>query len=206
MKCFDCEAYTAEEYLAMGATDVFTFGPILVTNGQPGPQMSNTKYYHFKEPRCALGMVEPGHYIILTVKGRSDDSAGCYFSWLSDRMIDLGVQEALNFLRSGIDFRHVLMHFLHGKFLVDPAAFLLFIRNAKACGKADHAKDQYDYDSDFNPTHVPLLLTILCILCALLFEENSHVISHLCPHLLKCAGVKLGNPGYGNVKDVADFL
>ncbi len=96
MKCFDVGQYTAEEYLQMGATDVFSFGPILVTNGQAGEQMSNPKYYHYREPRCALGMIEPGHYIILTVKGRSDDSRGCYFSFLADRMLSLGVQEALN--------------------------------------------------------------------------------------------------------------
>ncbi len=96
MKCFDNGEHTAEEYLAMGATDVFSFGPILVTGGRPGPDMSNPKYYHYKEPRCALGMIEPYHYFILTVKGRTDDAAGCYFPWLTERMIQMGVQEALN--------------------------------------------------------------------------------------------------------------
>ncbi len=96
MKCFDNGEYTAEEYLDMGAVEVFSFGPILVTGGEPGPDMAKKNYYHYLEPRNALGMVEPGHYIILTVKGRSDDSKGCYFPWLADRMIELGVQEALN--------------------------------------------------------------------------------------------------------------
>lgn len=96
MKCFDTGEHTAEEYLEMGAVHVFSFGPILVTEGKPGPEMSNLRYYHYKEPRCALGMIEPYHYFILTVKGRTDDSAGCYFPWMADRMIQAGVQEALN--------------------------------------------------------------------------------------------------------------
>lgn len=96
MKCFDNGEHTAQEYLEMGATDVFSFGPILVTNGEPGPDMLKPKYYHYKEPRSAIGMIEPGHYVILTVKGRVKESAGCYFPFLAGRMIELGVQEALN--------------------------------------------------------------------------------------------------------------
>ena len=96
MKCYNASDHTAQEYLDMGATDVLAFGPILVTNGELGEHMTDETYYHYREPRCALGMVEPNHYLLLVVKGRSDDSKGAYLSWLAERMLSLGAQEALN--------------------------------------------------------------------------------------------------------------
>ena len=96
MKCYQSNAYTAKEYLEMGAVNTFAFGPILVTDGEPGPHMDDMSYYHYREPRCAVGMIEPWHYVILTVKGRSDDSKGIYLDWLAERMLYLGAKEALN--------------------------------------------------------------------------------------------------------------
>ena len=103
MKCYDAQAHTAQEYLDMGATDVLAFGPILVTDGQLGEHMRPTQeeakqygYYHYREPRCALGMVSPGHYIVLTVNGRQNQSKGVYLDWLAWKMLELGAQEALN--------------------------------------------------------------------------------------------------------------
>ena len=57
----------------------------------------------------ALGMVEPGHYILLTVAGRVktrasmipgidelEVSRGVYLDWLAWKMLELGAVEALN--------------------------------------------------------------------------------------------------------------
>lgn len=96
MRTFASDAYSAEDYLAMGVTDTFAFGPILVQNGMLGERMYNTKYSPYREPRCALGMIEPGHYILLTVKGRTEDSKGATLRWLADRMLFLGAIEAMN--------------------------------------------------------------------------------------------------------------
>ena len=96
LKTFLSDAYTAQEYLDMGATDVYAFGPILVKDGQLGPHMQDEGYYHYREPRCALGMISPNHYILLTVRGRADDSRGAYLSWLAERMLQLGAKESLN--------------------------------------------------------------------------------------------------------------
>ena len=96
MKCYLSDAMTAEEYLAAGAVQTFAFGPILVTDGRLGPHMASTTYYHYREPRCAIGMIEPWHYVIVTVKGRADDSRGTYLNWLAERMLYLGCREALN--------------------------------------------------------------------------------------------------------------
>ena len=103
MKCYNAQDHTAQEYLDMGATDVLAFGPILVTDGKLGEHMRATQeeakqygYYHYREPRCALGMVSPGHYIVLTVNGRQNQSKGVYLDWLAWKMLELGAQEALN--------------------------------------------------------------------------------------------------------------
>ena len=96
MKTFDVQEHTAQEYLDMGATEVFSFGPILLQDGIPGEKALDPKYYHQREPRCAIGMIEPNHYLILTVKGRVKDSKGVYLNWLVEKMQEHGVQEALN--------------------------------------------------------------------------------------------------------------
>ena len=115
LKCYAAQEHTAEEYLDMGATDVLAFGPILVTDGQLGEHMRETEaeakkraYYHYREPRMALGMVEPGHYILLTVAGRVKTRAadprryeqklskGVYLDWLALKMRELGATEAIN--------------------------------------------------------------------------------------------------------------
>ncbi len=96
LKTFESDAHTAKEYLEMGATDVLAFGPILVQEGQLGAHMLKDEYYTFHEPRCALGMIEKGHYVILTVKGRIQKSEGVYLTWLADKMLELGATEAIN--------------------------------------------------------------------------------------------------------------
>ena len=116
LKCYPARAHTAKEFLEMGATDVLAFGPILVTDGHLGEHMKETEaeakkenYYHYREPRMALGMVEPGHYIVLDVTGRtynkkaaipgvSETSAsnGVYLDWVALKMLELGATEAIN--------------------------------------------------------------------------------------------------------------
>ncbi len=58
--------------------------------------MTDDSYYHYREPRCAIGMIEPYHYIILTVRGRANDSKGAYLGWLAEKMLELGAVEAIN--------------------------------------------------------------------------------------------------------------
>jgi hypothetical protein len=96
MRAFDYDACTAEEFLAMGAAQVLSFGPWLLQNGEINARVTSDDYMHYKEPRCALGMIEPGHYFILTVDGRYDGADGVYIGWLAQRMQEVGVTEALN--------------------------------------------------------------------------------------------------------------
>lgn len=96
MKAAICDAYTAEEYLQMGARDVFSFGPVLLSDGIITDYVLDKKYYPYHEPRLAIGMIEPYHYMIVAVEGRDDGSKGAKLDWLAQKMQELGCTEALN--------------------------------------------------------------------------------------------------------------
>jgi len=96
MKTFKSDAHTAQEYIDMGVVNTYAFGPILVENGQLSKYMLMDDYYYFREPRCAIGMIEPHHYFLLVVKGRTSDSKGIYLTWLADKMLEKGVIEGFN--------------------------------------------------------------------------------------------------------------
>ena len=96
MKTFVSDAHTAQEYLDMGVLHTYAFGPILVQDGQLSEGMLQKDRYTDKAPRCALGMIEPWHYYLVVVKGQSDDSQGVTVPWVAQRMLEAGVQEALN--------------------------------------------------------------------------------------------------------------
>lgn len=94
LKTYACNEITSQELLEAGAVNSFAFGPILVRNGEIEPMVYEGGIN--KYPRQALGMVEPGHYVVLSVKGRIAKSEGVGMLWLAERMQEMGVQEALN--------------------------------------------------------------------------------------------------------------
>ena len=96
MKTFSSDAHTAQEYIDMGAVNTYAFGPILIQDGQLSEYMQRSEYYSYHEPRCAIGMIEPYHYYLLVVKGRTSDSDGVYLNWLADNMLRHGVTEGIN--------------------------------------------------------------------------------------------------------------
>ena len=97
MKAYVCDAFTAEEYLAQGAVHVFSFGPILISEGKINEAVLDPKYYPYNEPRAAIGMVEPYHYIAIVVRGRPEKQyAGVHLDWLAKKMQEYGCVEALN--------------------------------------------------------------------------------------------------------------
>ncbi len=114
MKAYVCDAYTAEEYLAMGARQVYSFGPVLIADGEINPQVLDEKYYPYNEPRAAIGMIEPWHYILITVRGRPDSTyAGVHLDWLAEKMKEMGCTEALN-----LDGGGTAVMMFNGKFVM----------------------------------------------------------------------------------------
>ena len=88
---------TPEELLAMGVKNVYSFGPILLKDGKETlPVRYSELYSRNREPRCAIGVVSPNHYVILTVQGRTSKSDGCSLPWLAERMYQLGATDAFN--------------------------------------------------------------------------------------------------------------
>lgn len=97
MKAFLCDEQTPEQYLEQGAQQVFAFGPWLLRDGVLNPALENPKYYPASEPRAAIGMIEPWHYVIIATGGRPDSKyAGVKLLWLAEKMQEMGCTEALN--------------------------------------------------------------------------------------------------------------
>lgn len=94
LRVFQCSEHTAEELLAMGAVNVFSFGPILLRDGEINDLVYS--YYKSIEPRQAFGMIAPGHYFLLSVQGRRSDSKGTTLQRMAEIMKERGVQQALN--------------------------------------------------------------------------------------------------------------
>ncbi|MDD3410261.1 MAG: phosphodiester glycosidase family protein [Eubacteriales bacterium] len=94
MKVFAAREHTADEYLQMGAVDVFSFGPILIRDGQMDARVE--RRYANREPRSAIGIIEPHHFFSIIVEGRHDGSVGCGLKRIAERMLEVGVTDALN--------------------------------------------------------------------------------------------------------------
>ena len=91
---YECNEHSAEELLGMGAVNVFSFGPILIRDGEINELVYT--YYRSIEPRHALGMIEPGHYLLLSVQGRTRESKGTMLQRVAEIMKERGVKQALN--------------------------------------------------------------------------------------------------------------
>ena len=91
---YDCNELTAEELLEKGAVNVFSFGPWLIRDGRINDLVYT--YYKSAEPRQALGMIAPGHYLLVSVQGRRKDSEGTTLQQVAELMQQRGVTQALN--------------------------------------------------------------------------------------------------------------
>lgn len=96
MKTFASDAHTGQEYLDMGVTDTWAFGPALVQEGEVPRYFYSDVYRSYREPRCAMGMVKPGEYCALVITGRKEGSRGATFGWMAEKMLAMGAVEALN--------------------------------------------------------------------------------------------------------------
>ena len=85
---------TGKELIAAGATDTFSFGPILVENGEVSPR--SKEFGNTPNPRTAFGVVEPGYYIAVMVESRIAESKGESCIWMGEKMAELGCTSAIN--------------------------------------------------------------------------------------------------------------
>ena len=89
--------YTADELVAKGVWQAFTFGPALVEDGsvtvgvntEVGKAMASN-------PRTAIGLIDANHFVFVVSDGRTSESAGLSLYELATFMQSLGVKTAYN--------------------------------------------------------------------------------------------------------------
>lgn len=104
MAIYDETTATGEQLLAEGAWQTWSFGPALIEDGEILAGIDDVEIdtnvgnhsIQGDQPRTAIGMISPGHYVFVVVDGRSDTSAGVTMSELAQIMADLGVTVAYN--------------------------------------------------------------------------------------------------------------
>lgn len=94
LKVYHSWEKTAQEFIDEGVQTVYSFGPYLLLDGK----VSERAYANNenKNPRCAIGMVEHGHYVAIMCEGRLKRSAGVTISYLAKMMRAKGCQVAFN--------------------------------------------------------------------------------------------------------------
>ena len=66
----DTNTFTFDDLLERGYRDVYCFGPILVQDGEVVPKLSKHRLGGHN-PRTGVGMVEPGHIVVIVVDGKN---------------------------------------------------------------------------------------------------------------------------------------
>ena len=83
--------------LDQGAVQVFSFGPGLLEDGEitvgTTEEVDRAKA---SNPRTAIGIMEPGHYVLVVSDGRTDESEGLSLYELAAFLQSIGVQTAYN--------------------------------------------------------------------------------------------------------------
>jgi len=109
MHLIDANTLDAEELLMDGARDVFSFGPVLVSDGTINEAAGQHRLSRRNNPRTGLGMIEPGHYIVIVVDGRQPDySVGMLLDEFAQLFVDHGCKVAYN-LDGGVSACMVFM-------------------------------------------------------------------------------------------------
>lgn len=99
-----CETFlskdiSAQQLMDNGVIQMLSFGPALVENGVVTVQESDPDDLETiagRNPRTAIGMIEPLHYVFVVVDGRTRESTGYTFYELANVMLDYGCIEAYN--------------------------------------------------------------------------------------------------------------
>ena len=106
-------------YVARGAVHSLSFGPVLVEDGKI--LKLNTQISKIENPRTAIGMIEPLHYLLIVVDGRSEQSKGMRLDTLAKLFVRLGAVHAYNLDGGGSSTL-----WYNGKVINQPSVFGLF--------------------------------------------------------------------------------
>ena len=96
-KVISPDEYTAQELVSQGVWQAFSFGPGLLEDGQitvtPNQEVGKAMA---SNPRTAVGMIAPNHYVFVVSDGRTNESEGLSLYQLAQFMQELGVTTAYN--------------------------------------------------------------------------------------------------------------
>ena len=88
---------SASELLQDGALQVFSFGPVLLNNGEISVgENDEVSMAMASNPRTAIGYLGNNHYVFVVSDGRTSESAGLSLYELASFMKELGVKDAYN--------------------------------------------------------------------------------------------------------------
>lgn len=95
MQAFSADEMDMDSLNEAGVWQVWTFGPMLLKDGQPMETFNST--LSRKNPRTAVGYYEPGHYCFVVVDGRQPGySEGYTLKEMSQLFYELGCKAAFN--------------------------------------------------------------------------------------------------------------
>ena len=95
MLTLPAQGYDLEELKSTAPWQVWSFGPMLLENGEAKTEFNSTVVR--KNPRAAIGCVEPGHYFFVQVDGRGAfSSQGLTLGELASLFEELGCTTAYN--------------------------------------------------------------------------------------------------------------
>lgn len=102
METISPDEYDWNAIAAKAPYQIWEFGPgLLDDNGEMITKFSNDSYDHNvvdqRHPRSSIGYYEPGHYALVVVDGRSDDSDGVRIAQMAQIYHELGCVQAYNF-------------------------------------------------------------------------------------------------------------
>lgn len=96
MKSIPPEEFDYDTVVAQGVYQVWSWGPMLLDNGQVMTDFNMPDSFGSANPRTAIGYFEPGHYCFVVVEGRQTDTEGIKLDGLSQIFYGLGCKEAYN--------------------------------------------------------------------------------------------------------------
>jgi len=96
MRVFAAGEVTADDLLAQGVTNSFSFGPVLINNGVVTEGLDK-HYLRKKNPRAAVGMIEANHFLLVVVQGRDPEPThGMTLTELADVFASWNCEVAYN--------------------------------------------------------------------------------------------------------------
>lgn len=97
MEIKNTSEYTADDLVAEGVWQAFSFGPALVVDGEVAvDEDDEVGKAMASNPRTAVGMISANHFLFVVSDGRTNESEGLSLSELAEFMQSLGVSVAYN--------------------------------------------------------------------------------------------------------------